>query len=102
MTCASELTPDSDTCKAMVKSSTPMATVNHVKLYFDTCASHISVPFKENFVTMNEDHTSGTLDGIAYGIIIQCTFTVKYFMLYNVENPYTMVAESYWVSELKH
>ena len=70
MPCDSELTPESDTCKAMVEISTPMATVKRVKLYFDTCASHMSTLFKEDFVILNEDHTSGTLDIIAYGLTI--------------------------------
>ena len=56
MKCAYELTPDSDTYKSMVASSTTMETVKQVKLYLDTCASHMYTPFKEDFVTMNEDH----------------------------------------------
>ena len=42
MSCDSELTPDYDTCNAMVSRSTPMATVKHIKTYLDTCASHMS------------------------------------------------------------
>ena len=30
---------------------------------------------------MNEDHTAGTLNGIASGLTIWGTFTVKYIML---------------------
>ena len=68
--CDSELTPNSDTCKAMVASATPMETVNHVKLYFDTFASKISTPFNEESVTTNEDHTDGTLNIIASDLTI--------------------------------
>ena len=86
----------------MVARSTTMATVNHVKLYFDTCASHMSTPFKEYFVTMNEDHTSINLYGIYYGITIQCNGTVKYVMLDDTGKTYTMIVEAYWVPELRH
>ena len=58
--CVYELTPESDTQKSTVESSTPMATVKNVKLYFDTCASNMSTPFKEDFVTRNENHTEKT------------------------------------------
>ena len=102
MLCVSELNPDSNTCKAMVASSTPMATVNHVELYFDTCDSHISTSFKEDFVNLNEDHTDRTLDIISSGIAIRGTDTVKYVMLDDTGKPYTMMVESYWVPELKH
>ena len=57
--------------------STPMETVNHVKLNFDTYLSYMPTPFKEYFVTMNEDHTSITLYGIDYSITIQGNGTVK-------------------------
>ena len=60
----------------MVESTTLMETVKHVKLHFDTCSSHMSTPFKEDFVTLNEDHTSGTLDSITAGLTIQGTGTV--------------------------
>ena len=86
----------------MMESSTPMATVNHIKLYFGSCASHMSTPFKEYFLTLNEYHTVITLDGIASGITIRDTGTVKYVMLDNNSKPYTMMVEKYLVSELKH
>ena len=101
MLCVSEVTPDSGTGKAMVESSTPMATVNQVQLYSDTCNSHMSTTFKENFVTLNEDQTSGNLNGIASGITIRGTSTVKYVILENTGKPHTIV-EAYWVPELKH
>ena len=65
----------------MVSRSTPTEILKHIKLYFDTCASHISTPFKEEFFTLNEDHTAGTLNGIYSGITIWGTGTVKYVML---------------------
>ena len=70
MSCASELSPDYDTFKSMVARYNPMETVKHVKLYFDTCATHMSTPFKEDPGTLNEEHTSVTLDGIASGLAI--------------------------------
>ena len=79
-----------------------MATVKHVKLYFYTCASHMYKPFKEDFVTLNEDHTDRTLNSIASGITIWGTGTFKYVMLDDAGKPYTMILESYWVPELKH
>ena len=102
MMCVLELTPDSYTCKAMLESSTKMAKVKHVKIYFDTCASHTFTPFKEDFVTLNEDHTVRTLDRIAFGLTIRGTGTVKYVMLDNTGTPYNMMVEAYWVPELKH
>ena len=54
----------------MVASATPMTTVKHIKLYFDTCDSQMSKPFNGDFVTLNEDHTSRTLEGIYSGLII--------------------------------
>ena len=75
----------------MLESSTPMATVNHIKLYYNTCASHMSTPFKEDFVTLNEEHTDGTLNGIASGITIWGTGTVKYIMLDDTGKPYTIM-----------
>ena len=79
-----------------------METVENIKLYFDTCASHMSTLFKEAFVTLNKDHTSGTLYGIASGITIRVTGTVKYVMPESTGKPYTMMVEEYWVPELKH
>ena len=102
MPCASEITPDYDTCKAMVTSSTTMATLKNFKLYFDTCASQISTPFKEDFVTLNEDQTSGTLGGIAAGLTIRGTGNVKYIMLDDTGKLYTMMVETYWFPEFKH
>ena len=102
MSCVSELTPDSYTCKYMVVSSTLMVTLKNIKLYFDTCDSHISTSFKEDFVNLNEDHTDRTLDIISSGIAIRGTETVKYVMLDDTGKPYTMMVESYWVPELKH
>ena len=96
MMCASELTPDSDTCKSMVASSNPMATVKHVKLYFGICVSHMSTPFKEDFVPLNEDITFVTLYGIASGLTIQVTGTVKYVVIVSTGKPYTMMVETYW------
>ena len=86
----------------MVAISTPMETVNHVKLNFDTYLSYMPTPFKEYFVTMNEDHTFVTLDGISSVITIQFTGTVKYVMLDNTGKLYTIMVEAYWVPELKH
>ena len=54
-----------------------MSTVKHVRLYFDTYASHMSTPFEEDFVTLNEDHTSLTLNSIASCLTIQGTGTVQ-------------------------
>ena len=53
--------------------------------------------FKEYFVTLNEYHTSVTLNGIASGITIRGTGTVKYVMLDDTGKPYTMMVEAYWV-----
>ena len=100
MPCDSELTPDSDTCKSMVASYTPMATVKHVELYFDTYASHMYIPFKEELFTLNEDHTTGNINCIASGITIQGTGTVKYVMLDDTGKPYIMMVEAYWVPGL--
>ena len=72
-----------------------------VELYFDTCASHMSTPFKEYFFTLNEDQTSVTLNGIASGITIQDTWTVNYIMHDDTGKPYTMMVEKYWVPESK-
>ena len=95
MPCVFELTTDSDTCKSMVENSTPMATVKHFKLYFDTCASNMSAPFREYSVTLKEDHTAGTLGGIYSGLTIRVTITVKYIMLEDTGKPYTMMVEAY-------
>ena len=86
----------------MVAISTPMETVKHVKLYFDACALHISTPFKKDFVTLNDDYTSGTLDSIASCLTIIGTGNVKYTMFDNPGKPYTMMVEAYCVPELKH
>ena len=77
MLCASELTPDSYIYKTMLEISTKMATVNQIKLYFDTCDSQIFTQLTEDFVTLNEDHTTRTLRGIASDITIQFTGIVK-------------------------
>ena len=95
MPCASELTPDYDTFKSMVANSTSMATVKHVKLYFDTCASHMSTPFKEDFVTLNEYHTAVTLNDIYSGLTVRGNINVKYFMLDDTVNIHTMMVEAY-------
>ena len=71
-------------------------------MYFDTCVSHTFTPFKENFVTLNEDHTGRTLDGIAFGLTIRGTGTVKYVVIDDTGKPYNMMLEAYWVPELKH
>ena len=102
MPCVSELTPDSDTCKYMASSSTPMATVKHVKLYFGSCASHMSTPFKEYFIITNEDQTVVSLDGIASGFTIRGPGIVNYVTIDDNGKPYTMMVEAYLVSELKH
>ena len=47
--------------------------------------------FKEDFVTMNEDHTAGTLEGIDSGITIIGTGTVNYVMLDDTGKSYTMM-----------
>ena len=54
----------------MVASSTTMATVEHIKLYFDTCDSQMYTPFKGDFVILNEEQNAGTLNRIDYGINI--------------------------------
>ena len=97
MPCSFDITLDSDTCKYMVASSTPMETVKQDKLYFDTCASHMSTPIKEDSVTLNEDHTAVNIDRIASGITILGNVTVKYIMLDDNGKPYTMMVEEYWV-----
>ena len=96
----SELTTESDTCKSMVTRSTPTETVKQVKLYFDTCASHMSTPFKEDFVTLNEEHTDGNLGVIASSITIQGTGTIKYVMIDDTGKPYTMMVEEYWTCSI--
>ena len=70
-----------------------MATVNHVNLYFDTCALHMSTPFKEYFITLNEENTVENLNVIDSGLTIQVTGTVKYIILENTVKPYTMMVE---------
>ena len=62
----------------------------------------MSKPFKEDFVTLNEDHTAVTLDVISCGITVQGTGTVKYIILDDTSKPYTMMVKAYWVPELKH
>ena len=79
-----------------------MSTVRHVKLYFDTCDSHMSTTFKESFVTLNEDHNAGILNIIAYGLTILFTSAVKYVMIYDTGQTYTMMEEACWVLQLKH
>ena len=64
-----------------------MLTVKQFKMYFDRCVSHMYTPFKEDFVTLNEDHTSGTLNGIASSLTIQGNGTVKYVMLDDTGKP---------------
>ena len=76
MSCVSELTTDFDARKSMVASYTTMETLKHIKLYFDTCASHMSKTLKEDLVTINEDQNFGNLDGIDYGLTIWGTGTV--------------------------
>ena len=49
MLCAYKFTTESDTCKSMVASSTPIETVKHIKLNFYFSASQISTPFKKFF-----------------------------------------------------
>ena len=58
--------------------------------------------FKEDFVTLNEDHTSGTFGGIDCGITIRGNDTVNYVMLGDNGKLYTIMVEAYWVPELKH
>ena len=79
-----------------------MDTVNHINLYFDTCALHMYTPFKKYFITLNEENTVGTLNWIDSGLTIWFTGTVKYIMLDDTIKPYTMMVEEYWVPELKH
>ena len=62
----------------------------------------MSTLFKKESVNLNEYHTSGTLNSIAYGITIWGTDIVKYVMLDDTVKPYTMMLEAYWVPELKH
>ena len=78
----------------LVVSSTPMETLKYVKPYF--------APFKEDFVTLNEDHISGTLNSISSSLTILDTGNVNYVMLGDTGKAYTMMLESYWVAELKY
>ena len=86
----------------MVARFNTMSEVKHVKLYFYTCTSHMSAPFKEDFITLNKYHTDRTLDEIASGINIRGNGTVKYVMLDDTGKSYTMMVEAYWVPRLKH
>ena len=56
------ISPNSKMCKAMVAQALPLAPIHNVMLHFDTCASHMSTPFKQDFTSLDEDNTSGTLD----------------------------------------
>ena len=95
------LTPFAKLVKAMTASAVPLASTRIVALYFDSCASHLSTPFREDFITLDESATSGTLDGIASGLEIKGTGIVRYVMQDDTGTNFTLEAQGYWVPQLK-
>ena len=95
------ISPASKQCKAMVSSATPVSTSRIIMLYYDTCASHTSSPFREDFEELDETATAGQLDGIASGLQIRGTGTVKYCIMGDDGKSFVIKLPAYWVPDLK-
>ena len=94
-------TPDSPECAAMVSSATPLAVDENILLYFDSGASHMSTPFETDFVKLDKSMSSGKLDGIASGLEIKGTGTVKYVLQDDKGKEIVIKLQAYWVPALK-
>ena len=95
---------ESPVCKAMVSRSATVveALDRSIQLYFDTGASHTSTPNKGDFMELDEDSTSGTLDGIASGLTIEGTGRVQYIVLDDNGKEVVIEVEAYYVPTLKY